>query len=123
MALPQGQVVASPAVEAALAGEDGGGLHENYTGVPIIGVYRWMPELGLALVAEQAQGEAFATTDNVAAAVIGATLMVALATAVIAAVVTRQITRPVVQLTGSALRIAEGDLEQPHGGGTEDTVR
>ena len=112
MALPQGQVVTSPAIEAALAGEDRDGLHENYIGVPIIGVYRWMPELGLALVVEQAQGEAFATTDNVAAAVIGATLVVALATAVIAAVVTRQITRPVVQLTESALRIAEGDLEQ-----------
>jgi len=112
MALPQGQVVTSPAIEAALAGGDREGLHENYAGVPIIGVYRWMPELGLVLVAEQAQKDAFATTDNVAAAVIGATLVVALATAVIAAVVTRQITRPVVQLTESALCIAGGDLEQ-----------
>jgi signal transduction histidine kinase len=112
MTLPQGQTVTNPAIEAVLAGEDGRGgvappLHENH-----IGVYRWMPELGLALVAEQPQAEAFATTDNVAAAVIGATLVVALATAVIAAVVTRQITRPIVQLTESALSIAEGDLQQ-----------
>ncbi len=112
MALPQGQVVTSPAIEAALAGEDREGLHENYTGAPIIGVYRWMPELGLALAAEQTQEEAFATADNVAASVIGATLVVALVTAIVAAVVTRQITRPVVQLTESALHIAEGDLEQ-----------
>ena len=117
MALPQGHTVTSTAIEAALAGEDGRGgvtlpLHENHAGVPIIGVYRWMPELGLALVAEQPQEEAFATTDNVAAAVIGATLVVALSTAVIAAVVTRQITRPIVQLTESALNIAEGNLQQ-----------
>ncbi|MDY6875757.1 MAG: ATP-binding protein [Chloroflexota bacterium] len=118
MALPQGQVVTSPVIESALAGGDGGGvvtpplLYKNYAATPVIGVYRWMPELGLALVAEQAQGEAFATTDNVAAAVIGATLVVALVTAIVAAVVTRQITRPVVQLTESALCIAEGDLEQ-----------
>ncbi len=112
MALPQGQVVTSPGIETALAGENVDGLYENYTGLPVIGVYRWMPELGLALVAEQTQEEAFAAADSVAAAVIGATLVVALVTAVIAAVVTRQITRPVVQLTESALRIAEGDLEQ-----------
>ena len=112
MALPQGQKVSSPGIEAALAGEDGEGLYENYAAVPVIGVHRWIPELGLALVAEQIQEEAFAMTDNVTATVIGATLIVALATAVVAAVVTRQITRPVVRLTGAALRIAEGDLEQ-----------
>ncbi|RLC85592.1 MAG: hypothetical protein DRI79_11165 [Chloroflexi bacterium] len=112
MALPLGREVSSQGIEAALAGEDGEGLYENYTAVPVIGVYRWIPELGLALVAEQAQEQAFARTDNVTATVIGATLIVALATAIVAAVVTRQITRPVVRLTESALRIAEGDLEQ-----------
>jgi len=112
VALPQGRTVASPGITKALAGENSEGLYENYTGVPVIGVYRWMPELKLALVAEQAQEEAFATTDTVTAAVVGATLAVALVTAVIAAVVTQQITRPIVKLTESALRIAEGDLEQ-----------
>lgn len=112
MALPQGKVVTSIAVEAALAGEAGDGLYENYDGVPVIGTYRWIPELGLALVAEQAQEEAFVATDAVTAAIVGATLVVALVTAIIASVVTRQITRPVVKLTESALNIARGDLEQ-----------
>jgi HAMP domain-containing protein/putative methionine-R-sulfoxide reductase with GAF domain len=110
--LPQRRAVASPGIRAALAGENGEGLHENYAGIPVIGVYRWMPELGMVLVAEQAQEEAFAATDTVTAAVVGATLAVALVTAVIAAIVTRQITRPIVQLTESAVRIAEGDMEQ-----------
>ncbi|MFQ6099776.1 MAG: ATP-binding protein [Anaerolineae bacterium] len=112
MALPQGQAVTSSGIEAALAGENREGLYENYASVPVIGVYHWMPELGLALVAEQTQEEAFATTYNVTAAVVGATLVVALVTAAIAAVVTRQFTRPIVQLTESALGIAGGDLEQ-----------
>jgi signal transduction histidine kinase len=111
-ALPQGQTVASSGIRAALSGVNSEGLQENYAGVPVIGVYRWMPDLELALVAEQAQEEAFAATDTVTAAVVGATLVVALVTAVIAAVVTRQITRPIVQLTESALRIAGGDMEQ-----------
>jgi len=112
IALPQGEAVTSPGIEAALSGEYGEGLYENYAGASVIGIYRWMPDLGLALVAEQTQEEAFAPTDNVTAAVVGATLAVAMVTAVIAAVVTRQITRPIVQLTESVLNIAEGDMEQ-----------
>jgi signal transduction histidine kinase len=111
-ALSDGQKLTSPGIESALSGQHLEGLSTNYAGVPVIGVYRWMPELGLVLVAEQAQQEAFAPMDNVIAAVVGATLGVALVTAVIAAVVTRQITRPIVQLTESALRIAEGDMSQ-----------
>ena len=112
LALPQGQKMSSPGIEAALSGEDTEGLGNNYDGIPVIGVYHWMPGLRLVLVAEQAQEEAFAPTDNVTAAIVGATLGVALVTAVIAAIVTRQITRPIVQLTESALSIAEGDMEQ-----------
>ncbi|HID90153.1 MAG TPA: HAMP domain-containing protein [Anaerolineales bacterium] len=111
-AFPQGQVVESTAVEEALAGADGEGLYENYAGVPVIGVYRWLPSLSLALLVEQSQEEAFAGNDAVAAAVIMATLTAALAAAVVSAVVTRQITRPIVRLTKSALRIADGDLSQ-----------
>ncbi len=112
MALPLGRSVTSPGIEAALEGRNVTGLQENYAGVPVIGVYRWMPDLGLVLVAEQSQAEAFAPTDNVTAAVVGATLVVALVTAIIAAVVTRQITNPIVRLTESALRVAGGDMEQ-----------
>ncbi len=112
LALPQGQKINSPGIEAALFGENTAGLGENYDGIPVIGVYRWMPESRLVLVAEQTQEEAFAPTDNVTAAIVGATLAVALVTAVIAAIVTRQITRPIVKLTESALSIAEGDMEQ-----------
>ncbi|MBN1977118.1 MAG: GAF domain-containing protein [Anaerolineae bacterium] len=112
MAWPQRQVVSSPGIDSVLAGEDAEGLYDNYAGVPVIGVYRWMPDLGLALVVEQNQDETFATADSVTATVVGASLAVALATAVIAAVVTRQITQPIVRLTKSALNIAEGDLDQ-----------
>jgi signal transduction histidine kinase len=110
--LPQRERVSSPGIKAVLAGEDTEGLYENYDGIPVIGIYRWMPDLGLALVVEQRQEEAFATADSVTATVVGASLAVALVTAVIAAVVTRQITQPIVRLTKSALNIADGDLDQ-----------
>jgi signal transduction histidine kinase len=112
MAFPQGQKVSSPGIDIALAGQQAEGLYENYDGVAVIGVYRWMPDMRLALVMEQGQDEAFATADSVTATVVGASLVVALITAVIAAVVTRQITQPIVRLTKSALDVADGNLDQ-----------
>lgn len=112
VSFPQAQQLSGPVIQAALAEEAYEGTYENGQGTPVIGVYRWLPGLNLALFVEQAQEEAFAGNDAVAAAVIAATLGVALTTAILAAIVTRQITRPVVRLTESALRIAEGDLTQ-----------
>ncbi|MCS7177759.1 MAG: ATP-binding protein [Anaerolineae bacterium] len=111
-AVPQNRRLSGPAIQAVLAGQNGQGLYPNYAGRPVIGVYRWLPALGVALIVEQTQEEAFASNESVTAAVIAATLGVAIATAAIAAVVTRQITRPVVRLTESALHIAAGDLSQ-----------
>ena len=111
-AFPQERQISSPAIESALSGQNGQGMYSSYDNVPVIGVYRWIPSLGLALFVEQAQEEAFAGNDAVAAAVVAIALGVALFTAIVAAVVTRQITSPVVRLTETALHIANGDLSQ-----------
>jgi signal transduction histidine kinase len=102
----------SQGIDAALAGHSGSGLYDNYAGQPVIGAYRWLPELQAALLAEQAQAEAFAPEDALATMLVGTTLAVALLTTLLAAVVTRHITRPIVRLTIRAVEIANGDLEQ-----------
>ena len=102
----------SQGIDAALAGHSSSGLYDNYAGQPVIGAYRWLPELQAALLAEQAQAEAFAPEDGLATMLVGTTLAVALLTTLLAAVVTRQITRPIVLLTMRAVKIANGDLEQ-----------
>jgi signal transduction histidine kinase/HAMP domain-containing protein len=102
----------SQGIDAALAGRRGSELYDNYAGQPVIGAYRWLPELRAALLAEQAQAEAFDPEDALATMLVGTTLAVALLTTLLAAVVTRQITRPIVRLTMRAVEIANGDLEQ-----------
>jgi signal transduction histidine kinase/HAMP domain-containing protein len=102
----------SQGIDAALAGHSGSGLYDNYAGQPVIGAYRWLPELRAALLAEQAQAEAFASEEALATMLVGSTLAVALFTTLLAAVVTRQITRPIVRLTMNAVKIANGNLEQ-----------
>jgi signal transduction histidine kinase/HAMP domain-containing protein len=108
----QSEGLRTEAVEAALSEQEGVKLYTGYYGEPVIGVYRWLPSLRVALIAEQAQGEAFARDDALATLLIGATLAVALLTALLAAVITRQLSRPIVQLTLTAVKIAGGDLEQ-----------
>jgi len=110
--IPLPVVLHSQGIDAALAGHSGSGLYDNYAGQPVIGAYRWLPELQAALLAEQAQAEAFAPEDALATMLVGTTLAVALLTTLLAAVVTRQLTRPIVRLTMRAVKIANGDLEQ-----------
>jgi signal transduction histidine kinase len=88
------------------------GLYINHHGVPVIGAYHHLSGLDVAVLVEQSQAETLASTDRIAATLIALVLAVALATTAIAAVVIRQITRPVIQLTESAVAMAEGDLDQ-----------
>jgi len=66
----------------------------------------------VTLVVEQPQSTALARADNLAAMLIASALAVALLTTLLAAVIIRRLVRPIVQLTMSAVRIANGDLGQ-----------
>lgn len=88
------------------------GAYTNFQGVPVFGAYRWNPDLQVALLAEKPQTQALASANTLTAMVVGITLTMALVTAAIAAAVTRRITSPIVQLTETAARMAQGDLDQ-----------
>ena len=59
----------SEAIDAAFRGEDGATLYDNYLGEPVIGVYRWLADQDVALLAEMSQTEAFAPARRLAAAI------------------------------------------------------
>lgn len=99
-------------IARALQQQTGSEDYINLSGTPVTGVYRWNPDLQLALLIEQPQTHASAAGDAVTAMVLGVTLVVALITAAMAAWVTRRLTTPIVQLTETAARMARGDLNQ-----------
>ena len=100
-------------VTGAASGQGNGcGMYVDASGQPVVGAYRYLPDVGVTLVVEQPQEVARAREDDLAAMLIGSTLAVALLTTVLAAVITRQLTSPIVRLTMSAVRIAGGDLSQ-----------
>jgi signal transduction histidine kinase len=98
------------------------GIFHNAQGINVVGIYRWLPNLKVALTVEQDASEAFravsaATVMNLIVA------FVALILAIIAALyMTRNIADPIVNLARTATQIAQGDLKMTAGIVREDEV-
>jgi hypothetical protein len=58
--------VDSLGITQALQGQKGSGLYLNYNRIPVLGVYRWLPQYRLALIVEVKQSEIFADAQNLA---------------------------------------------------------
>jgi GAF domain-containing protein/HAMP domain-containing protein len=92
--------------------EDGASTYGNYEGDQVIGVYRWVPDLQVALIAEQTRAEALRAVNRTAT-LNGAISLVALVAAHGVALVTaRWIGNPLSDLAETASEIAAGDLER-----------
>lgn len=89
---------------------DGSGVYEGYRGYPVVGVFRWLPELEVALLAEQNQEEAFGPMYLTMAVNAGVTLVSVLAAVGVSLLVTQSIANPLTSLAETASQIAAGDL-------------
>lgn len=104
--------VRTEGINRAIQSKSGGqSRYENYAGEFVYGVYRWLPDLQVALLAEQSAAEAqsgvfraLLTSGGVAFAAIVIAIVIAL-------VLTNSISRPLQQLGETASRIAQGNLE------------
>lgn len=85
---------------------NGNTSYANYADVPVLGAFRWIPSLEIALIAEQNQSEAFAsltTTTNLSIAAAFAMAIIALLAAYL---ISSNLTQPLAALTATAQQIA-----------------
>ena len=101
--------VTTVGAQEALKGLDGRGFYTNYRGVPVIGVFRWLPELQGSLLVEVPRAEALRPVMTILLVNIGVFLAVVVAAVVISLVVTRRIAGPIGSLAETAGRIADGE--------------
>jgi signal transduction histidine kinase len=99
--------------DSALASRTSGtASYLNYAGEPVIGVYKYLPELKSALIAEQQASEALSGTRT-ALVIIG---IVAIAAVLLSSLLARRLTttivRPLSELASTATLISQGDLSQ-----------
>lgn len=91
--------------------QNGSGQYDGYRGQPVLGVYRWLSRLGVALLAEQERAEVLESTFTTLTINIGVTLIAAILVGVASLFyVDHQISRPVTTLSKVASQVADGNL-------------
>jgi two-component system cell cycle sensor histidine kinase/response regulator CckA len=98
-------------IDSAINGNEGEGVYENYRGIPVIGVYRWIDILDLALLVEMEREEAFTSARGRIAPLLIIGLLLVLALAVGVYLIAKRIVKPVVAVKDAALKVAEGNLD------------
>ena len=99
-------------VEACLEHNDGIGFYDDYRGVPVIGVYRWIPERELCILTEVDQAEAYAPIQDLRNKGLGLSAVVGLITGVLTLVIMRRALHPIEELAATAEAISAGDLSR-----------
>ncbi|HEV8195050.1 MAG TPA: ATP-binding protein [Gemmatimonadales bacterium] len=90
--------------------ESGTATYLDYTGVPVLGVYRWLPKRDLALIVEMDTEEAFAPASRLLSTMIIVGVLSILVLTVLVIAAARRIARPVVAIAGAADQVAAGDF-------------
>ncbi|MDP3395656.1 MAG: PAS domain-containing protein [Methanoregula sp.] len=116
------QFVQSEGIDAALRGKDGSGVYRNYAGIPVVGVYRWLDNQDVALLAEMSQDEAFAPARELALTILYTGIFLSVILAAGMYLLAHQITRPVLEIADAAARVTAGDLSRQAPVQTEDEV-
>ncbi|GGO76685.1 hypothetical protein GCM10011348_04480 [Marinobacterium nitratireducens] len=102
----------SEGIDAAVQGHTGAGLYRNYAGQRVIGSYRWLPELGLALLTEIRVSEALRPATRLGWMILGVGSLALALLAVGIYLITARIARPILEVSATTERISAGDLSQ-----------
>ncbi len=91
---------------------DGFKSYNDVSGAPVVGIYHWLPELQVALLAEQDQTEALGFMFTMIGIIVGVSLA-AVGLAIAAWLFIAQgISNPLANLIDTAVRISAGDLDR-----------
>lgn len=119
-AFPRG--VSTVGIDAAVSGRDGQDIYTNYEQTPVLGVYRWLDDLEIAILAEIPTTEALLPAQQFALTVFFVGLAILIVTSGAMFFVARQIAQPIVVINEAALRVANGDFSQPAPVMTDDEI-
>jgi len=114
--------VRSEGIDLALRGEEGSGLYTNYAGVPVIGRFDWIESLGLAVISEMSQSEAFEPADRLSREILLLGLSSISMLLVAVYLLSRRITQPILAIADTAVFVAQGNLEHQAPILTEDEI-
>ena len=88
----------------------GSAVYTDYTGNIVLGVYHWIPELQIALIAENDQNEALQAATSVFQTTLTLIIFTIIVAIFLSILITRGITQPITKLVHVAENIAQGNL-------------
>lgn len=88
----------------------GSAVYTDYTGKTVLGVYRWVPEIQIALIAENDQNEALQAATTVFQTTLTLIVVTVVGAILLSILITRGITQPITKLVNVAESIAQGNL-------------
>ena len=91
--------------------QNGTATYRNYEGETVIGSYRWIPQLQLALITEQQAFEALASVRNTTNLLIASTIISIILAGIAAFYFSQNLSQPLFNLTQTAEQIAAGNLD------------
>ena len=97
-------------IDTAVNGSDGSDYYTNHEGVWVLGAYRWIDNLEMAILAEIPETVAFQPANQLGFTIFSIGAVLAFIAIGVASFWTRQITVPILSVTNSAVQIASGDL-------------
>ncbi|GAB4494619.1 MAG: hypothetical protein OHK0052_00100 [Anaerolineales bacterium] len=119
-AFPRG--VSTIGIDAAISGRDGQDAYNNYEQTPVLGVYRWLEDLQVAMLAEIPATEALLPAQQFALTVFFIGLAILVLTSGAMFFVARQIAQPILAINAAALQVADGDFSQAAPVMTDDEI-
>jgi signal transduction histidine kinase len=107
-----GRPVFSEGVKRVLAGESGTAVYQNHERRTVVGAYRPIPQIGIALIAETDADEAFAPIYRFRIGLVVLLVVVCVVAGLIGIRLAWGISRPITGLVRAAVAIGDGDLGQ-----------
>ena len=114
--------VRSSGIDLALGGHSGRATYSDSTGTPVLGAYAWVPTLGVALLSELGQREAFAPARQLAWVIGGVGAAVVTVLVCLIYVASRRLASPILDITRAAEAVRAGDLTREAPVRTTDEV-
>jgi len=97
-------------ISLGLEGKKGEAFYKDYRGVPVVGSFRPLSEIGAVLIAKIDEAEGFAPVTKLRNTVLSIIVFTILIAAWASLVIARTISQPIREGVGFAHRVAQGDL-------------
>ncbi len=110
----QTRTISTEGIDDALDGNNGTGRYDDYRSPPVdvLGAYRWMPQYQMALVAEVDAEEVLPSPTELLLQVLPVAAISFVVALIFAVVFTSGFLQPILSLTSTARRMAEGNLKE-----------